>query len=54
MIGFVIGFREQRFELTVYIILAATALVMLLFGPGWPCLSKKPLKWLDAENHIVE
>ena len=54
MIGFVIGYQEQRFEITVFITVAVTALLMLMFGPGWPYFGKKTLEWLDAENPKVE
>ncbi len=54
MIGFVIGYKEQRFEITVFITVAVTALMMLMFGPGWPYFGKKTLVWLDADNPKVE
>lgn len=36
------------------IIVAATILVILMFGPGWPCLSKNNLKWLEPNNVLAD
>ena len=46
MIGYLIGWHYERFELTVFIVLGTSAVMILLVGPGWPLFRQHELKWL--------
>ena len=37
----------QRFEITIFIILGTTALLMLITVPGWPLFKTNEPEWLD-------
>ena len=50
IIGYVLAWQHQRFEICICVIIAATAVVFLFFGPGWPMCNRKELDWLDPDS----
>ncbi|TNV75155.1 hypothetical protein FGO68_gene8924 [Halteria grandinella] len=50
VIAFIVGYINQKFSYTVYIMLACMFTLMVVAGPGWGALYKKrPLKWRKTE-----
>ena len=50
VVGFAVGYMHNRFEYAVFIVLAASALLVLFAVPAWPFLYRQnEPKWLAAE-----
>ena len=50
VIGYIVGWQSQRFELTIFIVLGTSALLVLLTVPAWPLFKQNELKWLEPEK----
>mmetsp|Transcript_14980 Transcript_14980/g.20318 ORF Transcript_14980/g.20318 Transcript_14980/m.20318 type:complete len:91 (+) Transcript_14980:98-370(+) len=48
IVAYLIGWYMQRLEVTVFIILGISALMILLTMPAWPLFRQNKLKWLDT------
>lgn len=47
MIAYFVGMFFERFELTVFIILGVTLVLVLVTVPGWPLFRTSEPEWLD-------
>lgn len=50
VIGFVIGFLKESFQIAVICNLIGTGLSIILFVPAWPIWKKKSLKFLPSQK----
>ena len=51
IIGFIIGFLKESFQIAVYFNLVGTILSVVLFVPAWPIWKKKRLMFLPTEKN---
>ena len=46
LVAFVVGYTLADMKLATYIVLAATAVIMVVVGIAWPCFNRHPIKFL--------
>ncbi|KAL7667443.1 hypothetical protein ACOME3_001015 [Neoechinorhynchus agilis] len=50
IVGFIHGYIEQRFSLTMYYTLSAIGISALLVVPPWPWFRLNPIKWRKTSS----
>ncbi|EAA18135.1 signal peptidase 12kDa subunit [Plasmodium yoelii yoelii] len=48
IVSIVIGYHKQDLALSTYIILAGTALSIILIIPTWPIYNRHPIRWEES------
>ncbi len=49
IIGFIIGYFKESFQIAVYANLLSILLCIIIFVPAWPMWKKESLKFLDTQ-----
>ncbi|GAW82900.1 microsomal signal peptidase 12 kDa subunit [Plasmodium gonderi] len=52
IVSIVVGYYKQDLALSAYIILAGSALTVLLIMPTWPMYNKNNIQWERAGNSL--